>query len=152
MEKTQTAVQRRESFMAINYTRLENQRSTSRFRVRKSGMTAATFNVGSNIPYAGASYRMSHPRRLEALATLSGMHPQPLPAARVLELGCAAGRNLIPQAVNYPDAEFVGVDVSARQIAENSPTSKLNPSTLTIFFLSYAVISNRLRRTPSREV
>ncbi len=87
-------------------------------------MTAATYNTGSNVPYAGASYRMSHPRRLEALAALSGMHPQPLPAARVLELGCAAGRNLIPQAVNYPGAEFVGVDVSARQIAEGQAMIK----------------------------
>ncbi len=87
-------------------------------------MTATNFNIGSMIPYAGASYRMSHPRRLEALAALSGMYPQPLPAARVLELGCAAGRNLIPQAVNYPDAEFVGVDVSARQVAEGQAMIK----------------------------
>ena len=85
---------------------------------------AATFNVGSNIAYSGASYRMSHPRRLEALAALSGMHPQPLPAARVLELGCASGRNLLPQAANYADAEFVGVDFSGRQIAEGQAMIK----------------------------
>ena len=67
---------------------------------------------------------MSHPRRLEALATLSGMQPTPLPRARVLELGCAAGRNLIPQAYTYRDAGFVGVDISSAQIAEGKAMIK----------------------------
>src|SRR5690606_35486513 len=35
---------------------------------------------------------------------------------RVLELGCASGGNLIPMAVELPEARFLGIDLSARQI------------------------------------
>ena len=35
---------------------------------------------------------------------------------RVLELGCASGGNLIPMAMDFPDSEFLGIDLSARQI------------------------------------
>ena len=69
-------------------------------------------------------FARSHPRRLEALAILSGMQPKPLPEARVLELGCAAGRNLVPQACAYPEAEFLGVDISAAQVAEGQAVIK----------------------------
>ena len=47
-----------------------------------------------------------------------GMETPPLSHCRVLELGCAAGWNLIPQAVDYSESRFVGVDLSQRQIDE----------------------------------
>lgn len=37
---------------------------------------------------------------------------QPPPGGYVLELGCGTGRNLIAAAKRYPDASFVGVDIS----------------------------------------
>jgi methyltransferase-like protein/cyclopropane fatty-acyl-phospholipid synthase-like methyltransferase len=46
------------------------------------------------------------------------MTPPPVDRCRVLELGCAMGANLIPMAVGLPDSEFVGYDLSARQIEE----------------------------------
>jgi SAM-dependent methyltransferase len=46
------------------------------------------------------------------------MRPPPVTACRVLELGCAAGGNLIPMAEALPDSTFVGIDLSARQIAQ----------------------------------
>lgn len=52
------------------------------------------------------------------MATLFGLHPAPPAGARVLELGCASGGNLVPLAVRHPEARFVGVDLSARQIAQ----------------------------------
>jgi methyltransferase-like protein/ubiquinone/menaquinone biosynthesis C-methylase UbiE len=36
----------------------------------------------------------------------------------VLELGCAAGGNLIPMAYALPQSQFVGIDLSQRQIAD----------------------------------
>ena len=36
----------------------------------------------------------------------------------MLELGFAAGGNIIPMALADPDARFVGIDLSARQIAD----------------------------------
>src|SRR5262245_35359566 len=44
------------------------------------------------------------------------MTPPPVPTARVLELGCAAGGNLLAVAQLLPDARFVGVDLSPSQI------------------------------------
>eukprot|EP00913_Durusdinium_trenchii_P028465 g26693.t1 len=38
--------------------------------------------------------------------------------ANVLELGCAAGGNLIPMAVSLPEASFYGIDLSKRQLED----------------------------------
>jgi SAM-dependent methyltransferase len=45
------------------------------------------------------------------------MSPAPPERCRVLELGCAGGGNLIPLARRLPQSHFVGIDLSARQIA-----------------------------------
>src|SRR5262245_60719987 len=42
----------------------------------------------------------------------------PVARCRVLELGCAAGGNLLPMAVALPDSTFLGLDLSSRQIAD----------------------------------
>jgi SAM-dependent methyltransferase len=70
------------------------------------------------IPYASHPFIQSQPARLAAVATLFGLSVPDIRAARVLELGCAAGGNLIPFAANWPDARCVGVGLSARQIAD----------------------------------
>jgi methyltransferase-like protein/cyclopropane fatty-acyl-phospholipid synthase-like methyltransferase len=46
------------------------------------------------------------------------MRAQPVTQCRVLELGCAAGGNLIPMAYAFPQSSFVGTDLSIRQISE----------------------------------
>ena len=68
------------------------------------------------LPYSSEAYPGSHPMRTSAVARLFGMTPPPVETARVLELGCASGGNLIPMALSLPDAEFVGVDISPRQV------------------------------------
>ena len=72
----------------------------------------------NEVPYADHPYLVTHPRCLETMATLFGMNPEPIGTSRVLELGCAGGGNLIPQAQDLPQAEFVGVDFSKRQVAD----------------------------------
>ncbi len=72
------------------------------------------------LPYESKAIPQSHPARLAAIANIFGLAAKPVRAARVLELGCASGGNLIPMALNYPEANFVGVDVSPRQIAAGS--------------------------------
>ena len=69
-------------------------------------------------PYIDLPFAQSHPGRLAVMARLFGMHPPDVATARVLELGCAGGGNLIPMAVAMPDATFLGIDLSARQIAD----------------------------------
>ena len=69
------------------------------------------------LPYVSQAFAQTHPDRLAVLAKLFGMSPPSLENCRVLELGCAGGGNLIPMAVTMPSATFVGIDLSARQIA-----------------------------------
>lgn len=70
------------------------------------------------VPYRSLPFPQTHPDRLAVLSRLLGHHSAPLDKCRVLELGCAAGGNLIPLALKLPDATFVGVDLSSRQIDE----------------------------------
>ena len=41
---------------------------------------------------------------------------KPAPGARVLEIGCGTGRNLIKAAQTYPEARFFGLDVSTEML------------------------------------
>jgi len=70
------------------------------------------------VPYPRKSHPSAHIRRIEATATLFDMCPAPVTECRVLELGCAAGWNLIPQAYDFPESEFIGVDASQRQLVD----------------------------------
>ncbi len=70
------------------------------------------------VPYPRHAYGFTHPDRLATLGLLRGLETPPIERARVLELGCASGANLVPLAYALPQAEFVGIDNSQRQIAE----------------------------------
>jgi methyltransferase-like protein/2-polyprenyl-3-methyl-5-hydroxy-6-metoxy-1,4-benzoquinol methylase len=80
--------------------------------------TAETDFVNSYdaLPYDSHPYSSTHPDHLATIAKLFGMQPPDVDSARVLELGCAAGGNLIPLAVAIPSATFVGIDLSKRQL------------------------------------
>ena len=47
---------------------------------------------------------------------LYGLQPTPPAKARVLELGCGTGGNIIPMADEYKQATFVGVDLGEEHI------------------------------------
>jgi SAM-dependent methyltransferase len=68
------------------------------------------------VPYRDYAFGFTHPRHLEAVATLFGMVPPDATQCRVLELGSASGGNLIPQALELPESFFVGMDLSERQV------------------------------------
>lgn len=68
------------------------------------------------LPYASNAFAQTHPDRLHVIGRLFGMHPALPSRSRVLEIGCASGGNLIPMALQMPEASFVGIDLSARQI------------------------------------
>jgi SAM-dependent methyltransferase len=74
------------------------------------------------VPYWGHPYRESHPDQLATVARLFGLTTPAVDKARVLELGCASGANLIPAAVSVPGATFLGIDLSLRQIDEGRRT------------------------------
>ncbi|WP_319450048.1 MULTISPECIES: methyltransferase regulatory domain-containing protein [unclassified Mycobacterium] len=67
-------------------------------------------------PYTSNSFPQSAPGQLAALAHLFGLESPNVSTARVLEIGCAAGGNLIPFAAANPRARAVGIDLSQVQI------------------------------------
>ncbi len=78
--------------------------------------TAPATNKYDELPYGNLTFPQAHPDRLAAVAKLFGMTPPRVEHCRVLELGCAAGSNLLPMAETWPESRFVGIDLSARQI------------------------------------
>ncbi|QDT14515.1 methyltransferase regulatory domain-containing protein [Alienimonas californiensis] len=74
---------------------------------------ASSYDV---VPYVDHSVSVAHPGRMAAVGRLFGLEPPPVETARVLELGCAAGANLLALANVYPDATFLGLDLSRVQI------------------------------------
>src|SRR5262245_30775067 len=71
-----------------------------------------------DVPYDSLPVAQTHPDRLATVATLFGMRPTPTDRCQVLELGCAAGGNLIPMALALPRSRFLGIDLSGRQVAD----------------------------------
>ena len=74
------------------------------------------------VPYKGRPAGESHPDTLATIATLFGLKPSSVPQARVLEIGCASGENLVPMAAELPEGRFLGIDSSERQVAEGRAT------------------------------
>jgi len=62
-------------------------------------------------------HHATHPVHLQALGRWCGVPTGAPEQVSVLELGCAAGGNLLPMAVRRPDWSLVGIDLSAAEIA-----------------------------------
>jgi trans-aconitate methyltransferase/methyltransferase-like protein len=69
-------------------------------------------------PYESFPLVRQQPARIAAAALWFGLTAPAATRARVLEIGCAAGGHIIPLAAAWPDAKFVGVDLSPVQIAQ----------------------------------
>jgi len=78
-------------------------------------MTTSSYD---QIPYTSVAFPQTHPDRLATIARIFALTTPDVASCRVLELGCASGGNLIPMAFNLPGSEFVGIDLSGRQVAE----------------------------------
>ena len=76
------------------------------------------------LTYKSAAFAQSSPYKLEACATLLGINPPPCKNAKVLEIGCSFGGNLIPFAVNNENAKVVGIDLSGEQIRRSKEIVK----------------------------
>ena len=83
-------------------------------------MTDALRTSYDEFPYQSVPLRQTHPDHLAAVASLFGFDAPDVARARVLEIGCGSGGNLIPMAASYPESTFVGIDLSAVQIAQGA--------------------------------
>jgi methyltransferase-like protein len=84
----------------------------------ENALTQISATSYDEVPYTSYPFPQTHPSHLAVIATLFGLQPPSPKRCRVLELGCAAGGNLMPMAESLPESEFIGIDLSARQIAD----------------------------------
>lgn len=70
------------------------------------------------IPYASTPITETDPDRLAIIGRLFGLNTASPAACRVLELGCASGGNVIPLACRHPQSQYLGIEISAGQVAE----------------------------------
>lgn len=81
-------------------------------------MSATAAAAYDQLPYVSRAITLSHPVRMAGVARLFGLGPVPMAEARILELGCAGGGNLLPLAAAWPGCECVGIDYSPVQIRQ----------------------------------
>lgn len=79
-------------------------------------LTQVLSDAYDETPYTSNAFTVTAPGHLRAVAHLYGLDTPALENARVLELGCAAGGNLLPFAVAHPGAKVVGVELSPQQV------------------------------------
>jgi SAM-dependent methyltransferase len=82
-----------------------------------SSIVARTARSYDTLPYASDPFPFTHPAQLGAVARLFALDAAPPAGARILELGCASGGNIIPLAARLPGATVVGIDLSETQVA-----------------------------------
>jgi SAM-dependent methyltransferase len=80
-------------------------------------LTSTLTRYYDEVPYDSHPFPQTAMEHLEALAYLFGLDAPDPANARVLELGCAAGGNLIPFAARHAGAQALGVDLSPVQVA-----------------------------------
>jgi SAM-dependent methyltransferase len=72
--------------------------------------------IYDQVAYPSFPYRQAHPLRLGVAAALRNAPFAPVDRARVLEIGCGEGANIIPLAVHYPQGQFVGFDLASTAV------------------------------------
>lgn len=89
--------------------------------IAKKDGTVTSYDI---VPYESYPYPVTHPTHMQTIATLFGLDSAKMEKARVLELGCAGGGNLMSLAMDYPKAEFYGIDLSKEQIDQGEEHRK----------------------------
>ena len=70
------------------------------------------------VPYPGHSHAETHPNRTAAIARLFGVSAPNVATARILEIACGDGSNLLPIAYSLPQAHCTGFDLAASAIEQ----------------------------------
>ena len=81
-------------------------------------MPDAIHDLYQRLVYPPMSHPLSDPAVSSVAATLGGLdvpHPR---RARILEIGCSSGHNLIPLAQRWPESRFTGIDLGERAIQD----------------------------------
>jgi len=76
------------------------------------------------VSYPSFVHAQTHPENLAIMAKFYGMKPKNVENCHVLEIGCGNGSNLISFAYDLPRSEFVGIDLSKKQIGHGTSIAK----------------------------
>ncbi|AGJ01416.1 unknown [Rickettsia prowazekii str. Madrid E] len=68
------------------------------------------------VPYPPFTFSHTYPPYLRTIGKLFGLNPPPLETAKILDIGCGVGVNLLNFAETYPKSQSLGVDLSKTQI------------------------------------
>jgi methyltransferase-like protein/SAM-dependent methyltransferase len=69
-----------------------------------------------DFPYANYSFSYACPEHLYTIAKVFGLKPSSVDTAKVLDMGCGSGGNIMGFAGRYPKSHSIGVDLSKVQI------------------------------------
>jgi len=69
-----------------------------------------------DLAYGDLTIHDTHPGLMSAIGALAGLNPPEVATARVLELGCGTGFNLLAMSQSTPTGFFVGLDLNAAHI------------------------------------
>ncbi|AWX13457.1 hypothetical protein CEP49_02280 [Mergibacter septicus] len=98
------------------------------------------------IPYKSYAHANSSIYKLEGIATFLGLSPVPVNQARILEIGCSSGGNLITTAIENPNSTFVGIDLSNIQIHFGHQAIKqLELKNLSLYQMDVLELANKFR-------
>jgi len=104
-----------------------------------------TLAAYDQLPYLANPLPQTHPSRLAAIAAMFGVSYVPPKNAKVLELGCASGVNLLGMAHFMTGAKFVGIDLSMTQIREAEQRAKaINATNVTFHHMSIEDVKPKL--------
>ncbi len=84
--------------------------------------TEAAYN---NVPYFSKSFYLTFPNMQKSILQLLDFSTPCLENARVLEIGCSFGGNIIPFAIANPNAKILGIDLAEKQVNEGNKIIKL---------------------------
>lgn len=111
------------------------------------GNASQATNPYDAVAYPGHSFFQTHPARLATIAHFHGMEPVPTATMRVLELGCGRGGNLIPMAAQYPQARFIGIDLSGDSIRQaNAEAAELGLTNLSFLQRDILQVTQQIGR------
>ncbi|MES2658897.1 MAG: methyltransferase domain-containing protein [Verrucomicrobiota bacterium] len=88
-------------------------------------MSDPVHDLYQSLVYPAMSHPSTDPAVTAVAAKLAGLDITTPSRARVLEIGCASGHNLLPLAARWPDSRFTGIDFSKAAIEEARETSRL---------------------------
>jgi SAM-dependent methyltransferase len=104
-----------------------------------------TMDAYDEVPYDCQPIPCTAPEQLALTSLLHGGPAPPVQGARLLEIGCGDGANLLSLAFHRPDSHFVGVDTSECQIEDaRGSASRLGLANIELHAADIAEIGNEL--------